>query len=190
MSPSIICFFSFLHLSTFLIQVQTVDDDEISCDIPTELPDGSRSGVDMAVAAIEHSRICAKISKQLLSTRAFDQSPEALFDTMESMENKLQTWRNALPNHLTLPKQNNSLPTRRSSYQPTADILRLHYLYWGSVIALHANFHYPWISSLFIRSERFFEDRIVRSSIRAAEASREILSTLKDIELDTSFSSP
>ncbi|KAJ6024475.1 fungal-specific transcription factor domain-containing protein [Penicillium herquei] len=166
-----------------------VDDDEISCEIPDELPDGSRSGIDKAVAAIEHARICAKISKQLLSTQASNQSPEALFDVMETLENTLQMWRNSLPDNLTLPEQNDSLSSR-NSYQSRNDILRLHCLHWGSVIALNANFHYPWISSLFARSEHVFEDRIVKSSIRAAEASREILSTLKDTEVDISFSSP
>ena len=176
-------------LSAFLIPAQAVDDDEISCEIPNELPDGSRSGIDMAVAAIEHARICAKISKQLLSTRASNQSPEALFNIMETLEKKLQRWRNSLPDHLILPKQNDSLPLR-NFYKCRTDILRLHYLYWGSVIALNANFHYPWISSLLTRSEPFFEDRMLKSSIRTAEASREILSSLKDTELDTSFSSP
>ncbi|KAJ5756857.1 fungal-specific transcription factor domain-containing protein [Penicillium manginii] len=166
-----------------------VDDDEISSEIPNEFPDGSRSGIGMAVAAIEHARICAKISKQILSARAFNQSPEALFNVMETLEKKLQMWRKTLPDHLTLPKQKHSLLLRKYDQRRT-EILRLHYLYWGSVIALNANFHYPWISSLLARSESFFEDRLVKSSTRAAEASREILSTLKDTELDTSFSSP
>jgi hypothetical protein len=181
--------FHFPCLRAFLIQAQAVDDDEISSEIPNEFPDGSRSGIGMAVAAIEHARICAKISKQILSARAFNQSPEALFNVMETLEKKLQMWRKTLPDHLTLPKQKHSLLLRKYDQRRT-EILRLHYLYWGSVIALNANFHYPWISSLLARSESFFEDRLVKSSTRAAEASREILSTLKDTELDTSFSSP
>ncbi|KAJ5096637.1 fungal-specific transcription factor domain-containing protein [Penicillium angulare] len=166
-----------------------VDDDEISCEIPHELPAGDESGIEMAVAAIEHARICAKIGKQLLSTRAFNQPPETLFEVMETMENELQMWRDSLPDNLTLRKQNGSLPLR-NSYQYKPDILRLHYLHWGSIIALNANFHYPWISSLLARSEPIFEDRMAKISLRAAEASREILSTLKYTELDTSFPSP
>ncbi|KAJ5585689.1 fungal-specific transcription factor domain-containing protein [Penicillium hetheringtonii] len=166
-----------------------VDDDEISCEIPNELPGGDRSDVDMAIAAIEHARICAKISKQLVSTRAFSQSPESLFNIMETLENKLQMWRNSLPDHLSLPKQNESLPVRNSR-QCRPDILRLHYTYWGSVITLNANFYYPWISSLLVRSAPFFEIQMAKISNRVAEASREILSTLKDTELDVSFSSP
>ncbi|KAB8212103.1 fungal-specific transcription factor domain-containing protein [Aspergillus parasiticus] len=166
-----------------------IDDDEISCEIPNEFPDGSRSGIEAVIAAIEHARICAKISKQLLSARALNRSPESLFDIMKTLENKLQMWRNSLPDHLTLAKQNNTPPSR-NSYQCRANILRLHYLYWGSVIALNANFHYPWISSLFARPESFFEDRMLKSSVQAAEASRQILSTLKDTEFDTSYPSP
>ncbi|KAE8141779.1 hypothetical protein BDV38DRAFT_268086 [Aspergillus pseudotamarii] len=165
------------------------DDDEISCEIPNELPDGSRSDIQVVIAAIEHAKICAKISKQLLSARAFNQSPKSLLDTMETLEDKLRMWRNSLPDHLTLAKQNDYRPLNNSS-QCKANTLRLHYLYWGSVIALNANFHYPWISSLLTRQEPFLEDRMLKSSTRAAEASRQILWTLQDTELDTSSSSP
>lgn len=184
----------FSFLSGILIRAQMFDDDEISCEIPNEFPDGNNSDIEVVLAAIEHARICAKISKQLLSARALNQSPKSLLDIMETLEDKLQMWQISLPDHLKLDKQNNCRPLM-NSYQCRANILRLHYLYWGSVIALNANFHYPWISSLLARQllarqEPDSEGRMLKSSARAAEASRQILSTMKDTEVDTSFSSP
>lgn len=170
---------------------QAFDDDEISCEIPKELPDGGTLDIEVVTAAIEHARICAKISKQLLSVQAFNQSPTALFEIIEMLDERLQLWWNSLPNHITLTKHSDYDHWRsRNSFQRKAKIIRLHYLYWGSIIALHANVHYPWISSVLTRQEPFFEDRISKSSARSAEASRQILSTLKDCWFDMSFSSP
>lgn len=165
------------------------DDDEISCEIPNEFPDGSSADIEVALAAIEHAQICAKISKQLLSARALNQSPKSLLDIMKTVEDNLQMWQISLPDRLKLDKQNDCRPGR-NSFHCRVNILRLHYLYWGSVIALNANFHYPWISSLLARQESESDDRILKSSARAAEASRQILSTLKNSEVDTSISSP
>lgn len=143
----------------------------------------------MFSAAIAHARICAEMIKHLLSAKAFSQSPGTLFEIMENLEDRLEEWRKFLPDHLTLAKHNDS-PLSKNSYRRRANILRLHYLYWGSIIALHANFHYPWICSVLTRQEILFGDRISKSSVRAAEASRHILSTLKDTSFDTAFSSP
>ncbi|KAJ5632774.1 fungal-specific transcription factor domain-containing protein [Penicillium lividum] len=166
-----------------------LDDNEISCEIPKEIPGGSTLDVAVMTAAIGHARICAKISKQLLSVQMFNESPTSLFETIDKLEEELRLWRNSLPNNLALPKQNDHRLSNNSD-QLKANILRLHYSYWGSVIALHAIFHYPWICSAVTRQKPFFEDRIFKSSTWSAEASRQILFTLKDFWLDTSFSSP
>ncbi|KAJ5934040.1 hypothetical protein N7466_003587 [Penicillium verhagenii] len=41
------------------------NDDEISCEIPSELPNGSTTDINVVTSLIEHARICAKISKEL-----------------------------------------------------------------------------------------------------------------------------
>ncbi|KAJ5756900.1 fungal-specific transcription factor domain-containing protein [Penicillium nucicola] len=165
------------------------DDDEISCQIPNELPDEATSDIEVVTAIIEHAQICAGISKQLLSVQAFSQSLTSLFEIIENLEEKLQIWRNSLSDYLTITAQSFSRLSRNSSKQK-ANMLRLHYLYWGSVITLHANIHYPWICSALAGQEPFLEDRILKSSARSAEASRQILSTLKESWLDTAISSP
>ncbi|KAJ5772296.1 fungal-specific transcription factor domain-containing protein [Penicillium odoratum] len=166
-----------------------LDDDEISCEMPKEIPDGSTLDIAVMTAAIEHARICAKISKRLLSVQAFNESPTSLSETIDQLEEELRLWRNSLPNNLTFPKQNDHRLSN-NSYQLKANILRLHCSYWSSIITLHAIFHYPWICSAVTHQKPFFEDRIFKSSARSAEASRQILSTLRDFWLDASFSSP
>lgn len=127
--------------------------------------------------------------QQLFSVRALNQSPGKLVEIARKLEDRLEEWRNLLPPHLKIPQNTESSPSI-TSYRQRVNILRLNYLYWGSVIALHAIFHYPWIASALTRKEPHFDDQISRSSNLAAEASRGILSALKDTSFDTTFPSP
>lgn len=127
--------------------------------------------------------------KQLLSVKAFKQPPEVLFENMEMLERRLEEWRTSLPDYLTLSPTN---PSNASAvpYRNRANALRLHFIYHGSIIALHANFHYPWICSvLLMRNELQFRDGIAQSSARAAEASRQILSALRTATFDMASAS-
>lgn len=167
--------------------LQALDDDEISCEIPSAVPEGSTIEIDVFTAAIKHARICADMIKQLLSVKAFKQQPEVLFENMDKLENRLEEWRMSLPNYLTFPVNSNAPGIL---YRTRANALRLHFIYQGSIIALHANFHYPWICSvLLMRKEVHFRDRISQSSARAAEASRQILSVLRSSTFDMASAS-
>lgn len=143
----------------------------------------------MFSAIISHARICSGMIQQLFSVEAFNQPPGKLFEIARRLEDKLEEWRKLLPPHLTIP-HNTESSASTTSYRQRVNIIRLHYLYWGSVIALHAIFHYPWISPALTRKKPHFDDQISRSSNLAAEASRQILSTLQDTSFDTTFPSP
>ncbi|KAJ5921594.1 fungal-specific transcription factor domain-containing protein [Penicillium verhagenii] len=164
------------------------NDDEISCEIPSELPDGSTTDINLVTSLIEHARICAKISKELFSVQVFNKPPMSLIDVTEKLEEILQLWKNSIPSH---PSLTDHIDCNLSSkiYPNQENTTRLHYLYWGSIISLHANFHYPWICSLLTHQETLFESSISKSSARSAEASRQILSILDSSWFDTSFTS-
>lgn len=129
--------------------------------------------------------------KRLFSVKAFSQAPEALFDYLECLDCKLEDWQRSLPKRL-LPPEASDLKHRGGSDNKDAEkIMRLHNAYYGSIIALHANIHYPWICSLLLNhNELAFRDRISHSSARTAEASRKILTFLKDTTPDLISSSP
>ncbi|KAJ5624438.1 hypothetical protein N7510_000747 [Penicillium lagena] len=169
----------------------TLNDDDISCEIPTTIPVGSTIDHELFTAIIKHAQICALMIQQLFSVKTFNQAPEALFNHLDNLDCKLEDWHKSLPKRLLPSEANDSSHRRGSDIKETAKIIRLHNEYYGSIIALHANFHYPWICSLLLNhNELTFRDRIFHSSTRTAEASRKILASLKDTTPDSNSSSP
>lgn len=165
-----------------------LEDDEISCEIPSSVPERSTIDIGVFTAMIAHAQICSKMIKQLFSVKAFSHPSDIIIENVRTLEEKLQEWR-SFYSHL-IPMKYNIASQEGDPYRRQANVSRLHYFYWGSMITLHANFHYPWICSVLVGKEPSFPDRISHSSAQAAEASRQILSALKDTNFDMSFSSP
>ncbi|KAJ5203753.1 fungal-specific transcription factor domain-containing protein [Penicillium cinerascens] len=88
------------------------DDADISCEIPSSVPEGSTLDIDVFSAVIAHARICSEIIKNLCSVKALSQRPEALFQIMRNLEERLEEWRKLLPDHLTFEHHNDSAPSR------------------------------------------------------------------------------
>ncbi|KAI5460730.1 fungal-specific transcription factor domain-containing protein [Mariannaea sp. PMI_226] len=156
------------------------DDTDISCEIPTSVPVGSTLDISICTAYIRHAQVCSQMMKQLFSPQSLDQSADTLFREVEMFDNKLTEWRLRLPDHLRLDAD--ALLHLTGPHRIKANIIRLHRAYHGSVIALHANFHYPWISSGILKADvnnDSLRDPVMRNSTRVAEAARQILASLK-----------
>lgn len=135
--------------------------------------------VTLCTAYVKHAQICSQILKRLYSAQALDKSPETMFREVEFVENKLSEWRDHLPGHL--PMDSDAFVHLQGSYKVKANIIRLHRAYYGSIVALHANFHYPWICSRIISADtnnNHLRDAVARSSSHTAEAARQILASL------------
>ncbi|GAD98466.1 hypothetical protein BC1G_04425 [Paecilomyces variotii No. 5] len=163
--------------------VMVIDDDDISCEIPNTIPDGSTIDIEVFTASIKHAQVCSQILKGLFSARGFRQSSEKLFTSMDILERRLQEWRDSLPRHL-FPSEIEPV-SHLSSQKCRLNIIRLHSFYYGSVVVLHAILHYPWICSLLLnRREELHCDKVSYSSAQAAIASRKILSSLRYVTPD------
>ncbi|KAF9887171.1 hypothetical protein FE257_010425 [Aspergillus nanangensis] len=166
-----------------------LDDADISCELPTEIPAGSTIDIEAFSAIVKHAKICSDMFKQLFSARAFSQPLESIFANMQGVSESLQQWRNALPPSLQLERTPDE--AMGTSPKRNCDRVRVRSAYYGSIIALHASIHYPWVRSLLLlRTETSFSDRISNSSALAAMASREILSSLADVQPGLPSSSP
>lgn len=109
---------------------------------------------------------------------------------MECLGGELNEWQSSLPHNLR-PSVHAMLDIKPRTPPRKQNIIRLHYLYYSSVIALNANFHYPWVASVLLnKKESLFQDHIFQSSKRAAEAARQILIMLRNIEPDMASPSP
>lgn len=157
-----------------------LDDVDISCEIPTSIPSGSTLDISICTAYIGHAQVCSQMMKRLFSPQSLNQSADTLFREVELFDNKLTEWRLHIPNHLLL--DSDALLHLTGPYRVKANVIRLHRAYHGSVVALHANFHYPWISSGILKADvnnNSLPDPVMRNSGRVAEAARQILASLK-----------
>lgn len=109
---------------------------------------------------------------------------------MERLGGKLNEWKNSLPRNLR-PSEHAMLDVHLRNPSRKQNIIRLHYLYYSSVIALNASLHYPWVTSVLLdKKELLFQDRTFQSSKEAAEAARQILIMLRNVEPDMASPSP
>ncbi|BCS23676.1 fungal specific transcription factor domain-containing protein [Aspergillus puulaauensis] len=162
-------------------------DDDISCEVPTDAPEGSTIDIEMFTAIAHHAKICSQMMKHLFSVEAFKQPPETIFQQIETYQAELEEWQTSLPPGLRLESSLDSPGASRRRQ----DAVRLQIAYYGSIIALHANIHYPWISSfLLAHREASFRDRVSNSSAKVAAASRQVLLSLKSLVPDLISQAP
>ncbi|KAL3488355.1 fungal-specific transcription factor domain-containing protein [Aspergillus germanicus] len=164
-----------------------LNDDDISCELPTEIPDGSTIDLEVFRATVNHARICSRMLKQLSSAEAYKNPPETILRHTETYQAKLQEWRSLLPPGLRLESTSNS----KTPLGRRFNVVRLHAAYHGSIIALHANIYYPWISSFLIsHGGAAFREQTAHSSEQVATSSRQILLSLKHLSPDIISLSP
>ncbi|KAL2836399.1 fungal-specific transcription factor domain-containing protein [Aspergillus pseudoustus] len=164
-----------------------LDDDDISCEMPTEMPHGSTIDIEVFTAIVNHAQMCSLILKQLCSARSFKNTTEFIFRQTDRHEEKLQEWRSSLPPGLRPESISNS----KTPLNRRFNLIRLHIAYHGSNIALHANTYYPWINSFLIsHGGASFRARAAHSSEQVAASSRQILLSLKHLNPDLMSLSP
>jgi hypothetical protein len=111
------------------------------------------------------------------------QANSSLISTASELDQLLQQYLDSLPPYLHPSMR--FKPTALSSTHRNAHILYLRYAYYGSLMAIHTTFAYPWLSIMFgdDRSIAFREQ--VASSIKVvAYAARSIIMSLPYINID------
>lgn len=90
-----------------------------------------------------------RLSSNFFSASAFSNPPETILETMACLGGKLNEWGSSLPHNLR-PSVHAMLDVQPRNSRRKQNIIRLHYLYYSSVIALSANIHYPWVTSVLL----------------------------------------
>lgn len=166
-----------------------LENEEISCQIPTTAPHGSMLDIEVLTASIRHAQICDDILKSLYSAKSLHQCREALSQKIQDIESRLEHWKNSLPDRLS-KMQTSFIAGRGQPNDSRANAIGLLRAYNGSVIALHAGFHYPWIRSRLRQHSDGVPDAASASSARAAAAARQILISLNESAPDCISSAP
>lgn len=166
-----------------LIQLQAIDDDDISCQIPTKTPPNSSIDIDIFTCAIKHAQIASLISKKLASVSAFRSTTAEMLEAIHSLDQKLQEWRDQLPQGLQINNPTKALDTCGS--RNIVNIYHLHFAYYGSLMAIHMVLVYPWIAAIFSNDQvQAFRDQVSVSSETVAQAARSIILLTRHLHVD------
>jgi hypothetical protein len=162
---------------------KAIDDDEISCQIPTTNARGCSVDVALFTSIIKHAQISSQISRRLGSVRALQGISSQLIETIDDLSKQLQRWYDDLPAYQKLKVGRNTAPTpstTRFDY-----LMYLHTAYHGSLMSIHTIFSYPWVGAIFGNEKSpAFRAQTLSSTRELAEAARNIILTTKYLGID------
>lgn len=152
-------------------------DDNISIDLPSQLPSGSNIQVLSLSIGFRFSKIQSQLSRQLLSLKALSLSASELIKTVSHFHGQLMQLLNQIPEECRV----GTLASPPHSAVHLAHILYLHFSIYGSLMAIHAHFFYPWMTSRFSSDgyNAAVDEQITSSSSTVAEAARKIILGLR-----------
>lgn len=163
---------------------KAIDDNEIRCQIPTRALSGSAMNSEWLRVLVEHSRIASDIARNVNSAKASKQPIESLVVKVHELETRLREWRENMKPCFRPP-----MLLRRNDEHPLPPdthwhhIVLLHFSYYGSLIALHSIFTYPWQLSVCCQTRSpIVREQISKSTKTVLEASRQLLLATKSID--------
>ena len=160
-----------------------IDDDDISCQVPTSVVTGSAMDLDVLTAYVQHAQISSMISRKLLSAKSFQQSSSVFIRTVQELSQRLQHWRESLPPVLQMNKPIKSAELPRNVQ--VLHVVKIRFLYCGSLMAIHTVFAYPWISAMFGNAQtQAVRNQIAASSNAVAEGARSLILAVRYISID------
>ncbi|CAG9988756.1 unnamed protein product [Clonostachys byssicola] len=159
-----------------------IDDDSMTCLVPTELRRGSGTTMEFVKQTICIARLSSSITKRLSAVKAMRDSPDVLLTTVHDLDHKLKMWREGLdPTFQRQPPfRTHSLPQSTQ----VAHMLYLHYTYHALLIAVHGVFCYPWNRPDLQNNEKpEIKAQVQRSTEVVAESSRQIIIAVQHVEI-------
>ncbi|KAL6243921.1 hypothetical protein RBB50_009355 [Rhinocladiella similis] len=156
-----------------------IDDENISTPIPTNAPPGSSIDVETLTLVIRHAQISSQISRRIMSIKAPRQPVTQAMQTIQDIHEQLEKLLESIPPCL-----------REKSYSSTArrnHSIYLHFAIWGSFMATHILFFYPWIAARYMHGpdpDPMIQEQMKRSSEVIANAARQIILLVRSTTTD------
>ncbi|KEF57046.1 uncharacterized protein A1O9_07236 [Exophiala aquamarina CBS 119918] len=162
----------------------TIDDDNISCQVPSSIVPGSTIDRGFLTSMINHAQISARIYRKLLTVSSFRQAPMTFIETMAELSLQLELWKDSLS-----PALRPGTPISIAEFPSTRDLNKVMYLqfaYYGSLTAIHTIFYFPWISVIcgINAHDTAHSSQIASSSKIVAETARNIIQATRFMRVD------
>ncbi|EXJ67936.1 uncharacterized protein A1O5_08550 [Cladophialophora psammophila CBS 110553] len=171
------------HISLTSGRASMIDDHIRSTRVPSRVPVDSNMDLECLSLQIRHAEISSRISREIMSTKATRSSTDELLRTVKDLGQQLKDLVDEIPPGLQIgtlakPSEEAHLISRR------IQALQLHFSIYGSLLAVHCQFFFPWITSRFLNEgaeTSFLEPQIALSSSTVAEAARKILLAVRTV---------
>lgn len=162
-----------------LTYLKAIDDDDISCQIPTRVPPNSRDSLEFCTLSTKHAKISSQIAKRCSTVAAYRQTPEQIIRTVCELDQQLREWCGTIPLSMR-PGAVFDPSTLPTNFQ-LVHVIYLHYSYFGSLISIHSIFTYPWSVMLDRDKSPQLREQLNLSTEIVADASRSIILMTKYI---------
>ncbi|OAL53490.1 hypothetical protein IQ07DRAFT_596528 [Pyrenochaeta sp. DS3sAY3a] len=161
-----------------------IDDDNISCDLPTLVQGVSPNIVEFFKQSIRQATISSDILKNFTTVKAQQVTPLQKMKLVKDMDERLKNWYDELPQHF---KGNFHAP---SSQIPEGlrieHLMYLHLTYHANMSAIHSIFGYPWnLSTSQNMSQPAIQEQAAASAKVLAQSSSAIILAIRSISIDS-----
>ncbi|KAI8939889.1 hypothetical protein NX059_003618 [Plenodomus lindquistii] len=132
------------HLTLRSGRPSAIDDDDISCELPTWAPDAHPQFVELFSCMVKQAKYSSAIAKGLLTVKARSRSLAEKIKLVKHFDNKLTTWYANLP-HAFRATVTTGSGTGSSIHGIRAEhFMHLHYCHHGNMAVVHSIFGHPW----------------------------------------------
>ena len=148
--------------------------------------EGSTINIQIFTYTINLMRISSTIFKKLSAIKTLSQTPDEVIRVLSDLHWQIQGWKDTLPPNIRpdAPIDPTQLPPGYHLYH----LIFLHYSYYGSLMAIHSLYAYPWNSSIIGSSQiSSVSEQIATSSSIIIAASRNIILATKYIDINASL---
>ena len=165
-----------------------IDSDHTTCEIPTTVHPGSTIDLEMLTYIIQTCQFYARVSKQLLTTRALHEPPEKMLSLVRQFDVQLQSWKESMPSQLQptdFLKQFKMPRTMR-----LLGLMTAHCSFYDLLMVVHSIFMYPWVIDSFSgnadpKVARRIKAQIITSSHLVANAARSLIVITRSLDMDS-----
>ncbi|KAM5357363.1 hypothetical protein ACJZ2D_016339 [Fusarium nematophilum] len=172
------------HLSLRSGRPSGINDDDISCEIPSIAPDGNPHKLEWFLLVIKLAKISSSIIQKFSTVKGRQQSPPYMAKLVQQHDEDLRRWYESVPE---LYKQN---PAAKTMGLPSGILdEHLHYLnlsYHGCLSVVHCILAHPWnIPGQVEDQDERIQERVEYSVKTLAKCSRDVILTTRSIKVNS-----
>ncbi|KIV79464.1 hypothetical protein PV11_07026 [Exophiala sideris] len=166
-----------------------IDDDDVSCQVPTSAPPNSTVNVEYFNILIRLARLSSLVSRRLSTVRAFQQGVEYVVRSVAELDEQLDALKGSID-----PTISNSTPPKSSPISSSMTPQQIFYLrsaLFSLTLDMHTSLTYPWSRSMLgLTPCATLRDQVNKSTQIVAETCRKAILASDHVQFDASTPVP